>query len=137
MTDLLTPERRSWNMSRIRGRDTQPEQTATQLFRTMRYAVECHRRDLPGKPDIVLPRKHTAVFVHGCFWHRHTHCRMTYTPKSNRAFWNRKFQDNVKRDRAVRAKLRRLGWHSITIWECQLKNLQGLKFRIRQKLKKL
>lgn len=136
MTDLLTPERRSWNMSRIRSANTRPELIATQLFRRMGYSVECHRCDLPGKPDIVLPHKRTAVFIHGCFWHRHADCRMAYSPKSNRAFWNLKFSGNVKRDRTVRRKLRQLGWRSIVIWECQLRNLPLLKTRIRARLKK-
>src|SRR5258708_25813818 len=101
MTDLLTPERRSWNMSRIRSKNTLPEKAATQLLRSMGYAVQCHRGDLPGKPDIVLPRRHAVIFVHGCFWHRHRKCKFAYVPKTRLEFWKKKFRQNVARDIAV------------------------------------
>jgi DNA mismatch endonuclease (patch repair protein) len=120
VVDILTPEKRSWNMSRIRGRDTTPEKTVRSLLRRMGYRVEVYPRSLPGKPDIVLSRRRIAVFVHGCFWHRHRGCRYAYRPKSNRAFWKRKFEANVKRDREVGRALRKLGWRILIVWECQI-----------------
>lgn len=86
----------------------------------MRFRL--HRRDLPGSPDIVLPRHRVVVFVHGCFWHRHPRCRLAYTPKSRQEFWSAKFDENVARDRRVKRKLRRLGWRVVTVWECQAAN---------------
>ena len=119
MTDRLTREHRSWNMSRIRAKDTQPEKLVRSTLHRAGYRFRLHRRDLPGRPDIVLPKYRTVVFVHGCFWHRHPGCRFAYTPKSRVAFWNEKFRRNVERDcRNVRA-LRALGWRVITVWECQ------------------
>lgn len=81
-----------------------------------------HRSDLPGRPDITLPRHRTVVFVHGCFWHRHPRCRFAYTPKSRMAFWQAKFAGNVRRDRTQCQQLRRLGWRVIVVWECELRN---------------
>jgi DNA mismatch endonuclease (patch repair protein) len=117
--DRLTSAQRSWNMSRIRGRDTQPELLVRSALHRAGYRFRLHRKDLPGRPDIVLPKYRTVVFVHGCFWHRHAGCRFTYTPKSRIAFWQNKFDANVERDRLARDKLRRLGWNVATVWECQ------------------
>jgi DNA mismatch endonuclease (patch repair protein) len=85
-----------------------------------------HRKDLPGQPDIVLVGHRTVVFVHGCFWHRHSNCRFTYTPKSNIGFWLDKFKSNVDRDRRAQRHLRKLGWRVIVIWECQATNAMAL-----------
>jgi len=117
--DRLTRERRSWNMSRIRGRDTAPEKTVRSVLHRIGCRFRLHRRDLPGSPDIVLPKYRTVVFVHGCFWHRHPSCRFAYTPKTRVRFWSRKFAENVERDRRVRRRLRDLGWRVIVIWECE------------------
>jgi DNA mismatch endonuclease, patch repair protein len=117
--DRLTPEHRSWNMSRIRGRDTQPERAVRSALHRAGYRFRLHRKDLPGRPDIVLPKHRTVVFVHGCFWHRHPGCRFAYTPKSRADFWAAKFLANVERDQRNRRDLRRLGWRVITVWECQ------------------
>ena len=117
--DRITKEHRSWNMSRIRSRNTTPEKLVRSMLHRMGFRFRLHRRDLPGTPDIVLPRYRTVVFVHGCFWHRHCGCRFTYTPKSRVDFWNRKFRENVKRDRRARRKLRRLEWRVVVVWECQ------------------
>lgn len=119
MADRLTPERRSWNMSRINSRDTGPEMQVRSILHRAGYRFRLHRKDLPGRPDIVLPKYRTVVFVHGCFWHRHPGCRFTYTPKSRVAFWNDKFCANVERDRRNARTLRALGWRVITVWECQ------------------
>ena len=117
--DSLTPSHRSWNMSRIRGKDTQPEVRVRSALHRMGYRFRLHRKDLPGKPDIVLPKYSTVVFVHGCFWHRHPGCRFAYTPKSRVEFWQTKFDRNVERHREVELSLKELGWHVVVIWECE------------------
>lgn len=119
MTDTISKEHRSWNMSRIRGKDTAPEKAVRSVLRKMGYKMRLNARDLPGKPDIVLPRKKVAIFVHGCFWHRHPRCKYAYTPKTRTAFWNRKFAENTERDRATARLLRKLGWRLAVVWECQ------------------
>ncbi len=121
MADLLTKERRSWNMSRIPSRDTKPEIFVRSLLHRLGLRFRVHRA-LPGRPDIVLPRHRTVVLVHGCFWHRHGRCRFAYTPKSNLKFWLAKFAGNVERDRRARLALRKLGWRVITVWECEARS---------------
>lgn len=113
-------------MSRIRGKDTTPEVAVRSALHRLGYRFRLHRRDLPGRPDIVLPKHGTVIFVHGCFWHRHARCRYAYTPKSRVEFWQRKFQQNVERDRRVQRELRRLGWKVIVVWECETANLLTL-----------
>jgi DNA mismatch endonuclease (patch repair protein) len=119
LTDVLSPERRSWNMSRIRGSDTRPEMQVRSALHRAGFRFRLHRKDLPGRPDIVLPKYKTVVFVHGCFWHRHPRCRWAYEPKSRTVFWNEKFRRNVERDRRNASELRRLGWRVVTVWECE------------------
>jgi DNA mismatch endonuclease, patch repair protein len=119
MTDRLTREHRSWNMSRIRGKDTNPERVIRSLLHRAGLRFSLHTK-LPGKPDIVLPKHSAVVMVHGCFWHRHQGCRMAYTPKSNVGFWIEKFRQNVARDEAAKKQLRRMGWRVYTVWECQI-----------------
>ena len=119
MTDRLTRERRSWNMSRIRGKDTEPEKLVRSALHCAGYRFRLHSKQFPGRPDIVLPKHRTVVFVHGCFWHRHKGCRFAYTPKSRVAFWNAKFEGNVERDRRNAGALRKLGWKVVTVWECE------------------
>lgn len=122
MTDRISPEHRSWNMSRIRNRDTKPELIVRSLLHRMGYRFRLQRKDLPGKPDIVLPKYQTVIFVHGCFWHRHAGCKFAYTPKSRVTFWNDKFTANRKRDVSVKALLNAIGWKAIIVWECQVEN---------------
>lgn len=117
-------------MSRIRSRDTKPEVVVRSLLHSMGYRFRLHRRDLPGRPDIVLPKYKTVVFVHGCFWHRHADCRYAYNPKSRIDFWGEKFKENVGRDQRQTDELRRLGWTVITIWECETKRLDELERRV-------
>lgn len=121
MADSLSPERRSWNMSRIRGTDTGPEIALRSLLHRAGYRFRLHDRHLPGRPDIVLPRFRTVIFVHGCFWHRHAGCRNATTPGSRTEFWIRKFQGTVARDARKAAELEAAGWKVITVWECELK----------------
>jgi DNA mismatch endonuclease (patch repair protein) len=132
MADRISRERRSWNMSRIRGENTRPERAVRSLLHRMGFRFRLHRRDLPGTPDIVLPKYRTVVFVHGCYWHRHPGCRYAYTPKSRVEFWKTKFSQNVKRDVRVRSELEALGWNIVVVWECELQDSEALAERLRQ-----
>src|SRR5215475_14515568 len=107
MVDTITKERRSWNMSRIRSKDTQPELAVRSLLHRMGYRFRLHVRTLPGCPDVVLPRLKTVVLVNGCFWHRHANCAFAYTPKSRKSFWMEKFRENVERDNKKSEALRK------------------------------
>lgn len=107
-------------MAGIRGRNTAPERLVRSHLHRAGLRFRLHVRDLPGSPDIVLPRWRAVIFVHGCFWHRHAGCRYAYVPRSNRAFWQAKFAANVKRDRQKKVELRRAGWRVFVIWECQI-----------------
>lgn len=120
--DRLTPQERSANMSRIRGKDTKPEMRLRRYLHSRGLRYRLHARDLPGSPDIVLRPSRLAVFVHGCFWHRHEGCRLTTLPTTNKSFWQEKFARNVKRDREVQAALQRLGWETMIVWECQTRD---------------
>lgn len=106
-------------MSKVRAKDTGPEMTVRRLLHHLGYRFRLHRSDIPGRPDIVLPRYGAVIFVHGCFWHRHRNCKRTTTPASNRKFWEEKFLANQERDRRIRSKLRRMGWQVAVVWECQ------------------
>lgn len=133
VTDILTAAARSALMSRIRGRDTKPEITVRRLLHALGYRFRLHVADLPGRPDIVLPRYKAVILVHGCFWHRHG-CQWTYVPKTRQRFWRRKFDANEARDRKVVRALRSAGWRVLTVWECQLtpNSIEGLTVRIRR-----
>lgn len=129
MADSLTPEHRSWNMSRIRSRDTKSEKVVRSLLHGMGYRFTVNgpkNRTLPGKPDIVLPKYRTVIFVHGCFWHRHKGCKGTTTPKTRTEWWEAKFAGNVARDRRNQRALRKDGWRVIVVWECELKKAAQL-----------
>lgn len=128
--DRLTPEHRSWNMSRIRSKDTKPERALRSALHRAGFRFRLHRKDLPGKPDLVLSRYRTVIFLHGCFWHRHPRCRMAYTPKSRIAFWNAKFASNIARDKRVNRQLRSLGWRCVIVWECELRHPEKLVERL-------
>lgn len=130
--DTLTTAERSEIMGRVRSKNTRPEIAVRRLLHGMGYRFRLHRSDLPGKPDIVFPRRRVAVFVHGCFWHRHAGCPSTRTPKSRVAFWTGKFNDNTRRDRAARRALRRAGWRVLVVWECQVANAERLVNRVRR-----
>ena len=131
--DTVPREKRSWIMSQIKGRDTKPEFVVRSLLHMMGYRFRLHRRDLPGRPDIVLPKYGISIFVNGCFWHRHKGCRFAYEPKSRKRFWLKKFTENVERDGRVKRELKALGWRVITIWECQTRSVGTLS----RKLEKL
>lgn len=120
--DSLTPAKRSWNMSRIRGRDTKPELALRSALHRLGYRFRLSDRNLPGRPDIVLPKYKTAVFVHGCFWHRHKGCKYAYNPKSRVEFWQHKFEENTARDERNINDIRSNGWIPVVVWECQIKH---------------
>src|SRR5215813_5204493 len=125
MTDVLTPEQRSFNMSRIRGRNTKPELLVRSLVHRMGYRFRLHRGDLAGKPDLVFPSLKKVIFVHGCFWHMHN-CKFgRVLPKTNALFWQTKRLSNVERDKRSLRALRRAGWRVLVIWECSIKR-EGL-----------
>lgn len=117
--DILTRQQRSTVMSRIRGKNTVPEMVVRRAAHSLGLRFRLHRKDLPGSPDLVFPGRRKALFVHGCFWHRHSGCRLAYTPKSNASFWEAKFGSNIVRDARVMDELRAAGWAPLIIWECE------------------
>ncbi|MFL6439331.1 MAG: very short patch repair endonuclease [Terriglobales bacterium] len=122
MADVFSQKKRSWVMSRIGQRDTRPEIVARSYLHAEGFRFRLHA-SLPGKPDIVLPRFRTAIFINGCFWHHHARCPRATLPTTNRDFWEQKILRNVKRDRRVRKQLREMGWSVMTIWQCELRNI--------------
>lgn len=122
MTEKLTPEQRSWNMSRVRSSDTKPEKIVRSWLHINGWRFRLHDKVLPGSPDIVMKKYCTVIFVHGCFWHSHEGCGRATIPKTNREFWEKKLKRNVQRDKKVREQLAQLGWRVIVIWECEVKN---------------
>jgi DNA mismatch endonuclease, patch repair protein len=136
MTDVFTPEKRSEIMSRIRSTNTKPELIVRRCLHSMGYRFRLHRRDLPGKPDIVLPKHNTVILVNGCFWHGHTGCKTPCRiPATNTEFWTEKITRNKARDIKNRRDLRKLGWKVITIWECWTKDTDKLMQRLEKMLK--
>jgi DNA mismatch endonuclease, patch repair protein len=120
-------------MSRIRGSDTGPEQGVRSLLHRMGFRFSLRPRDLPGRPDIVLPKWQAAIFVHGCFWHQHKGCHNCAMPKTRSDFWSNKLRGNVERDRLVVRRLRKLGWRVLVVWECELEETE----RLRNKLQRM
>lgn len=134
--DRLSKIERSWNMSRIRGSDTAPELSVRSVLHKLGYRFRIHSRALPGKPDVVLPKYRTVIFVHGCFWHRHRGCRFAYTPKTRTRFWTRKFEDNIARDQRAIHELGNLGWNTLVVWECELRRIEILSRRLDKALRR-
>lgn len=122
MADRITKEHRSWNMSRIRGKDTDIEKMVRSYLFSRGFRFRKNDKRYPGKPDVVLPKYRTVIFVNGCFWHRHEGCKYATTPKTNTEFWMEKFNKNVANDQLHIKQLQDMGWRVITIWECELKN---------------
>ncbi len=133
--DPLTPEERSGRMSLIRGKDTKPELAVRKLVHGMGFRYRLHARDLPGNPDLVFRSRFKVIFVHGCFWHQHG-CGNYRMPRTKRSFWIPKLDGNRARDARIRRELCKLGWRSLTVWECELKELARLRARIRRFLEK-
>ena len=121
MADVHTPEQRSYNMSRIHGKNTKPEELVRKYLFSQGFRYRKNDARLPGKPDIVLPKYKTVIFVNGCFWHKHENCKYFVWPKTNEDFWRTKISANVSRDQENIKLLSELGWNVIVIWECELK----------------
>lgn len=125
MTDVVSPNVRSRIMSGIKGRNTQPEILVRRLLFASGYRFRLHRRDLPGTPDIVMPGRKIAIFVHGCFWHFHRGCRLAKMPASRVDFWSAKLESNEQRDKRSTQKLQELGWRVLCVWECATRDTNG------------
>ena len=123
MADIISPERRSKNMSAIRSKDTKPEIYLRKLLFAEGYRYRIAERSIPGHPDMFLRKYNTAIFVHGCFWHRHQGCKYAYMPKSRVEFWQKKFDDNVRRDTVVKAALQENNVKCLIVWECTIKQM--------------
>lgn len=121
MADVHSPETRSFNMSQIKGKNTKPEELVRRYLFSHGFRYRKNVSTLPGKPDIVLPKYRTCIFVNGCFWHKHEGCRYFVWPKNNAEFWKKKITGNVERDLRQQNELRLLGWNVLVIWECELK----------------
>ena len=121
MADVHTPEQRSYNMSRIRSKNTKPEELVRKYLFSQGFRYRKNDVRLPGKPDIVLPKYKTVIFVNGCFWHAHEGCKYFVWPKNNEEFWKNKITGNIRRDSYIYMKLEQMGWNVIVVWECQLK----------------
>lgn len=131
MTDRISSAKRSWNMSRIRSKDTKPEILVRSLLHRMGFRYRLHVHTLPCCPDIVLPKWRSVILVHGCFWHRHRGCNQAYTPKTRSDFWKKKFRDNVRRDRSGQNSLLELGWRVHIVWECETQDIARLQRRLK------
>ena len=130
--DIMSPAKRSALMSRIRGKNTGPEIAVRHILHRLGYRYRTHARDLPGRPDIVFRTRRAAIFVHGCFWHRHS-CGLAYMPKTRSAFWRDKFLQTMRRDRLALRALRAAGWCVLVIWECQTeRSLSRLELRLKR-----
>jgi DNA mismatch endonuclease (patch repair protein) len=126
MSDVFSPEKRSWIMSRIKGLDTKPELKVRKLVHGMGYRFRLRSCNLPGKPDITLPKYKKVIFVNGCFWHGHNSCKRAKKPSSNIDFWEKKINSNKKRDHVNSSKLKKMGWQVLVIWQCETKNNEKL-----------
>lgn len=125
MADTVDSTVRSWIMSNVPQRNTSPERIVRSYLHHHGLRFRLHRRDLPGSPDIVLPKHNTVIFVHGCFWHQHRGCRKSRKPTSNTDYWDQKLAENVWRDKRKIRELKKLGWQVIVIWECETQNLES------------
>ena len=121
MADVHEPETRSYNMSRISGKDTKPEMIVRKFLHANGFRYRLHVKDLPGKPDLVLPKYNSVIFIQGCFWHVHEGCKYFKLPKTNTEFWKEKLYGNKSRDQKQIQELEDLGWNVIVVWECELK----------------
>jgi DNA mismatch endonuclease, patch repair protein len=126
MTDTISKTRRSWNMSQIKNKDTKPELMVRSALHRLGYRFRLHKKELPGKPDIVLQKYKTVIFVHGCFWHQHKGCKYAYQPKTRVKFWKDKLRGNSERDKRTKKSLKKMDWNLRVIWECQTKTPEKL-----------
>ena len=128
--DTLSPAERSERMSHIRGRDTKPEWRVREILRSFGYRYRLQYSKLPGKPDFAWPGKQKAIWVHGCFWHRHENCSLARLPKGRQDFWIPKLESNKRRDSENQDKVRQMGWQTMVIWECELRDVSAVRKRI-------
>jgi DNA mismatch endonuclease (patch repair protein) len=124
--DVFSREKRSQIMSRVSGKNTKPELIVRSLLHRMGYRFRLHRSDLPGKPDIVLPKYKKVIFVHGCFWHGHIDCQRSKRPTTNKNFWHEKLDGNIARDKVTIRNIRELGWDALVVWSCEVKDMNQL-----------
>ena len=124
--DVHDQKTRSYNMSRVKGKDTKPEEIVRKYLFSQGFRYRKNDKRLPGKPDIVLPKYKTVIFVNGCFWHKHEGCKYFVWPKSNFEFWKEKIESNIVRDKKQYEELKNAGWHVIIVWECELKKKQRM-----------
>lgn len=130
MADIFDPQKRSAIMAAIRGHNTKPEILVRSMVHRIGYRFRIHKHKLPGRPDIILPRHRKIIQVHGCFWHAHTDCKISRTPKSNEQYWTPKLKRTVERDKRNLQALNDLGWDVLTVWECEIKDTDQLAERI-------
>ncbi len=128
--DVFSKEKRSQIMSHVSGKNTKPELVVRSLLHKMGYRFRLHRKDLPGKPDITLPKYKKVIFVHGCFWHGHTDCPRSKRPTTNKKFWREKLDKNRERDKASVNNLKELGWDVLVVWTCEVNNVFKLKSKL-------
>lgn len=134
MVDTVSKSIRSRIMSRVKQRHTRPELVVRSLLHRLGYRFRLHRKDLPGSPDIILPKFRTAIFVHGCFWHQHKNCNKSRRPSSNQGYWNAKLDENISRDMRKERELSKRGWRVATVWQCEIRNLESLSKKIKKLL---
>ena len=128
--DVMSKEQRSRCMSRIRAKDSKPEMIVRRVAHGLGYRHRLHRKDLPGKPDLVFPSRRKVIFVHGCFWHQHAGCPLASKPKTRPEYWEPKLAGNMARDRKAQAELNELGWAVLVIWECETKDIKAFAERL-------
>ena len=131
MPDKFSNDVRSRVMSRIRSRDTKPEKLVRSMIYSLGYRFRLHDKKLPGKPDLVLKKHQTAVFVNGCFWHQHPGCKKAVSPKSNKTYWDPKLAKNVERDKKNIEAIENEGWRCLILWECETNDLEALRNKIK------
>lgn len=130
--DVMSKEQRSRCMSRIRAKDSKPEMIVRRVTHELGFRYRLHRKDLPGKPDLVFPSRRKVIYVHGCFWHQHAGCQLASKPKTRPEYWEPKLAGNMARDRRVQAELNKLGWAVLVVWECETKDKKTLAERLTQ-----
>lgn len=133
MADVHDKKTRSYNMSQIRGKNTKPEMLVRRFLHANGFRYSLHRKDLPGKPDIVLPKYKTVIFIHGCFWHGHANCKYFKIPRTRTKWWTDKIKRNKENDKKAVRGLKKGGWRVITIWSCRLKKMDNLVLNILSK----
>jgi DNA mismatch endonuclease (patch repair protein) len=130
VTDHVDATKRSSIMAAVHSKDTKPEMAIRKIVHAMGYRYRLHSANLPGKPDLVFSSRGKVIFVHGCFWHRHSRCRYATMPKTRTEFWQDKFSANMARDRRNRRELKRMGWKVLIVWQCELKKFEKLTERL-------